>query len=175
MLETPTFGKYGREERTLTFEAATPYIVFVYLTILFGAWFALTNYLNDHRIYFLTGLAVILAGIWANLSMTRIRFDLRNRTYRRRQGPGIIGQKLWTGTIDEIDAIVVLREDSLRGPRFHIVIYWKQQRCPLMALESEFTANPAKIFAKAQRYSASLRLPLYDNTSFASPSPIPIF
>lgn len=175
MLETPTFGKYGREERTLTFEAATPYIAFVYLTLLFGSWLALTSFLNQHQVYFLTGLAVILAAIWANLSMTRIRFDLKTRSYRRRQGPGIIGQKLWTGSIDEIDAIVVLREDSMKGTRFHIVIYWKQQRCPLMALESEFTGNPSRIFAKAQRYSASLQLPLYDNTSFASPNPIPVF
>ena len=134
--------------------------------------------------FLLIGLAVCLSGLWANLSLIRIRFDFRNRMYRRRQGPGFV-PKLWQGSIDDLDALVVVAEASLIAPgsyRYHLVLHWKGNRAPLMVLESEVRASPGGpqiggqlLVAKATKYAGSLKLPVYDNTHYLSPCPVAVF
>jgi hypothetical protein len=132
----------------------------------------------------LISLAVCFAGIWANLSLVRIRFDLRTRAYRRRQGPGLI-PRLWQGSIDDLDALVVIAETSLIAPgsfRYHLVLHWKNKMTPLMVLESEVRVSPGGpqagghfLVAKATKYGQKMGIAVYDNTHFISPCPVTAF
>lgn len=184
MLETPTRGRYHREEKFLVFEPEPMYLTLVYACIGCGGAAVLYG-LGTGQLYFsFVGGMVLFAGLWANLSLIRIRFDVKNRTYRRRQGPGFI-PRLWQGSVDELDALVVLAEPSMVSPgavRYHLVLHWKQHRAPLMVLESEVRVPGGTLqmggqylVAKATKYGDSLKLPVYDNTHFASPCPVTVF
>lgn len=181
MLETPITGRYTREEKQLIFEPYAPYMGLVYACIGGGALFFL---IGGNEIVKFTGAAVALAGTWAYFSVVRIVFDLRSKMYRRRQGPGFI-PRLWQGQIAELDALVVIAEPSMVSPgvvRYHLVLHWKQRRAPLMVLESVPIRSTGNLHldgrgmvAKAMRYGQSLGVPVYDNTHFASPCPVPVF
>ena len=185
MLETPTRGRFFKEERFLVFEPEPTYLTLVYLCIGCGGVGFTYGLLvmQDYGIAILC-LAVFLSGLWANLSLVRIRFDIRNRTYRRRQGPGLI-PRLWTGSIDELDALVVVAEPSLIAPgsaRYHLVLHWKNNRAPIMVLESEIRVSPGNLqyggqhlVAKATKYSSSMKIAVYDNTHYASACPVTVW
>jgi hypothetical protein len=185
MLETPTFGRFYKEERFLVFEPPKPYFILVYGCIALGGLGILYGMFTSGAWWFsFVGLMVLCAGIWANFSLVRIRFDIKNRTYKRRQGPGFI-PRLWQGTFDEIDAIVVLAEPAISHPgavRYHMVMHWKPGRAPLMVLESELyfsgghlQAGAGPMLAKAAKVSQTMRLPMFDNTHFASRCPVSVF
>lgn len=184
MLETPISGRYGREERFLTFEPAVPYMALVYACVWGGGFFGLSGLLGGSMTAFLLWGAVCLAGIWAHFSVPRIRFDTRTKQYRRRQGPGLI-PRLWTGSTSDLDAIVVLAEPSLLNRsivNYYLVLHWKQQRAPLMVLEKSVVhstgnmqADGQGMVARAVKYGNSLELPVYDNTHFPSPCPVSAF
>lgn len=182
MLETPTRGRFYKEERFLVFEPEPLYLGLVYSCIGGGALAWVYGLTQGSWWFIMVGVMVLVAGLWANLSLVRIRFDLKNRTYRRRQGPGLI-PRLWQGTIDELDAVVVVASPSLMAPgavNYHVVLHWKQHRAPLMVLETE-TRNPMgspqmagqPSVVRATKYAASMRLPIYDNTHFISSCPVP--
>ncbi len=184
MLETPTRGRFLKEERFLVFEPEPMYLTLVYLCIGCGGTSFLYGIVERDMGFLLIGLAVCLSGIWANLSLVRIRFDLKSRTYRRRQGPGLI-PRLWQGSIDEIDAVVVIAETSIIAPgsyRYHLVLHWKQNRAPLMVLESEVRVGPGgpqsggqTLVAKATKIAKSMNIAVYDNTHYLSPCPITVW
>lgn len=183
MLETPTWGKFYKEERFLVFEPGIQYLALVYLCLIGGPLAAIYGKFQGDSWYQFVGLMVGGAGFWANLSLVRIRFDLKSRLFRRRQGPGFI-PKLWVGSIDELDALVILAENSVNsgGTRYHLVLHWKNQRAPLMVLETDtrmlYQDNQGPkplILSRAIKYSKALNLPLYDNSHFVSPCPVPIF
>ena len=184
MLETPISGRYAREERYLTFEPALPYMALVYGCVYAGGFFALSAVIGgSYQAAILWG-AVCLAGIWAHLSVPRIRFDTKTRQYRRRQGPGFI-PRLWTGPTTDLDAIVVIAEPSVlnrSSVNYYVVLNWKQQRAPLMVIEKQTILSSGHLqmdgrgmVAKAVKYGQSLGVPVYDNTHFPSPCPIPVF
>ncbi len=184
MLETPTRGRFHKEERFLVFEPEPLYLMLVFACIGCGtAAFFYGMFVHDMW-FLLVGLSVGLSGLWANLSLVRIRMDLKSRTYRRRQGPGFI-PRLWQGSIDELDALVVVAEASMIAPgsfRYHLVLHWKHNRAPLMVLESEVRASPAgpqvggtMLVAKATKYASSMKVPVYDNTHYLSPCPITVW
>lgn len=184
MLETPTRGRFYKEERFLVFEPEPMYLTLVFACIGCGGAAALFGLVARDSWFLFVGIAVFLSGLWANLSLVRIRFDLKNRTYRRRQGPGLI-PRLWQGSIDELDALVVVAEASVISPgsfRYHLVLHWKQHRAPLMVLESEMRVSmggPQQggqlLVSKATKYAMSMRLPIYDNTHYVSACPIPVW
>jgi hypothetical protein len=183
MLETPTWGKFYKEERFLVFEPGIQYLALVYLCLGGGSLAVLYGLFRFDPYYFFVGGMVAAAGFWANLSLVRIRFDLRSRLFRRRQGPGLI-PRLWAGSIDELDALVVLAENStnLGHVRYHLVLHWKSHRAPLMVLETDprviqhdHGGQQPLVLVRALKYSKALGLPLYDNTQFMSPCPVPIF
>ena len=184
MLETPTRGRFVKEERFLVFETEPLYLILVFASIGCGAAAFLFGIIASDMWFTLVGLAVLLSGLWANLSLVRIRFDLRNRSFRRRQGPGLI-PRLWQGSVDELDALVVIAEASLIAPgafRYHLVLHWKNNRAPLMVLESEVRASPGgpqmggiMLVAKATKYGSSMKVPVYDNTHYLSSCPITVW
>jgi hypothetical protein len=145
---------------------------------------SLFGFFNKDFQFFWVGLAAFISGIWANMSLVRIRFDLKSRTYRRRQGPGLI-PRLWQGSIDELDALVVIAELSVIAPgsfRYHLVLHWKQHKAPLMVLESEIRASnggPQQggqyLLSKATKYAMSMRLPVYDNSHYVQSCPVPVW
>jgi hypothetical protein len=93
--------------------------------------------------------------------------------------------KLWQGSIDELDALVVVAEASMIAPgsyRYHLVLHWKGNRAPLMVLESEVRASPTgpqmggqALVAKATKYASSMKIPVYDNTHYLSPCPVAVW
>jgi hypothetical protein len=184
MLETPTAGRFYKEDRFLVFEPPQVYMSLVYGCIGGGAIAFVYGHFFAGWWWQMVGAMVCLAGLWANVSLVRIRFDMKNRTYRRRQGPGFI-PRLWQGSFDELDALVVLAEPSVAqsgAVRYHMVLHWKPGRAPLMVLESEMRfsygdlrAGGQSMLAKANRVSVAMRLPLYDNTHFPSKCPISVF
>lgn len=184
MLETPTRGRFYKEERFLVFEPEPLYLTLVFACIGCGGAAALFGFVAQDFQFLWIGIAVFLSGMWANLSLVRIRFDLKARTYRRRQGPGLI-PRLWQGSVDELDALVVIAETSLIAPgsyRYHLVLHWKQHRAPLMVLESEIRPSiggPQQggqlLVSKATKYAASMQLPVYDNTHYVSACPVSVF
>ncbi|HLO98505.1 MAG TPA: hypothetical protein VK171_07915 [Fimbriimonas sp.] len=176
MLETPTRGRYSRE-RYLVFEPEPVYMILVYGCIAGGLGFLAIGY------HSWIPAAVALSGIWAHFSVVRMRFDLRNRTYIRQQGPGFIPRR-WRGSIDDLDAVVVIAEPSVTSStvRYHLVLHWKQGRAPLMVLETQVMPMPPHLqmggqalVARANQFGQSLKLPVYDNTHFPSKCPIPVF
>jgi hypothetical protein len=184
MLETPTRGRFYKEERFLVFEPEPMYLTLVYACIGCGGVSFFFGLVERDMWFLLVGLAVLLSGLWANLSLVRIRFDLKSMTYRRRQGPGLV-PRLWHGTVDELDALVVVAEPSLIAPgsfRYHLVLHWKEHRAPLMVLESELRASPGGpqmggqyLVAKATRYASSMKIPVYDNSHYLSPCPVTVW
>ena len=184
MLETPISGRYAREERYLTFEPAMPYMALVYGCVWGGGFFSLSAFMGGSIQAALLWGAVCFAGVWAHFSVPRMKFDLRTKQFRRRQGPGFI-PRLWAGPTTDLDAIVVLAEPSLltrSSVNYYIVLHWKQQRAPLMVLEKQTIVSTGHLqmdgrgmVAKAIRYAQSIGIPVYDNTHFSSPCPVPIF
>ena len=160
------------------------YLTLVYVCIGCGAASAGFGVVVRDFQFLWIGLAVFLSGMWANLSLVRIRFDLKSRTYKRRQGPGLI-PRLWQGSVDELDALVVIAETSLIAPgafRYHLVLHWKQNKAPLMVLESEVRASMGGpqhgaqlLVSKATKYATSMKIPVYDNSHFVSPCPITVW
>ena len=184
MLETPTRGRFYKEERFLVFEPEPAYVSLVYACIGGGGVAGVYGFLTQDPWLFFVGFAVMLSGIWANLSLVRIRFDLKSRTYRRRQGPGLI-PRLWQGSIDELDAWVVVAEQSMIAPgsfRYHLVLHWKQHRAPLVVLESEVRVSLGGpqmggqlLVAKATKYARAMSLPVYDNTHMIGSCPVTVW
>jgi hypothetical protein len=122
--------------------------------------------------------------VLAALSLQSVAFDLRERQYRRRQGPGatLRGTK---GTFDRLDAVVLIAEPEpvLGGVTYHLVLHWKALSEPSMVLQSDTRAVPsgaplnhgaAALRDVGMRYARALGLPFYDNAHFPSGNPNPI-
>ena len=144
--------------------------------------------------WLLVGTLLVLAGIAAAFSLTSISFDLKEKVYRRRQGPGLF-PKLSVGSISQLDAIVLLSEPNSRllpgGVTYHLVLHWKvrpetggRPGEPLMVLQSDsrqlVPGQPLNISAQqllqlGYQYSQALGIQFYDNSHFASKCPVPIW
>ena len=87
-----------------------------------------------------TGLAVGLAGVFGAYSLQSVVFDLREGTYRRRQGPGILPATT-KGKIADLDALVLIAEPNARliqgGVTYHLVLHWKEMREAPLVLQQE--------------------------------------
>jgi hypothetical protein len=135
----------------------------------------------------MVGVMVGGAAVLAALSLQSISFDLRERKYRRRQGPGFL-PRVTIGSVDDLDAVVLVAEPNDRmmqgGVTYHLVLHWKGEREPIMVLQQDTrrlrTGQPLQsaaqpILAQGMRYAKSLRLPFFDNSHFASACPISIW
>jgi hypothetical protein len=128
------------------------------------------------------GPAVLLSGVWALLSMEYAVFELKARTYSRREGKGLF-KRARHGPLSELDAVVVYCENYPFAPQvvvYRTVIHWKQAAVPLLVTERQQTSVPpgsplnassGAIVHRAQTYARALGVTLYDNTHFHTPPP----
>jgi hypothetical protein len=195
MLETPLYGRFVGENRRLVFAPTGPYhalvrasviggFVMAVLGLAFGVGFVNLPFYPAWWLYL--GLAVAGAGALGALSLRSVVFDLRERTYRRREGPGLFPATS-RGSINELDAIVLIAEPNARllmgGVTYHLVLHWKGARLHPLVLQQDtrvlpggqpLNAGSAQLLQLGMRYAAALGLPIYDNSHFPSKNPFPI-
>ena len=195
MLETPLYGRFIGENKKLVFGPVGPYIVLVRTCVIGGALAALMGavapelgvQLPEYPLWWIfTGGMVCLAGVLAAWSLQLVVFDLKERVYRRRQGPGMFRQTT-RGRLSDLDAVVLISEPNTRllqgGITYHLVLHWKYKKEPPMVLQQDTrvvpTGQPMNIAAgpihqRGVAYAKALGLPFYDNSHFPSPNPVPI-
>lgn len=196
MLETPLYGKFQREDTRLIFGPPAPYTILVracvaggaammgYGLIAGGTGMATPMYPGW---WVFIGLLVVGAGTMAALSLQSMVFDLREKTYVRRQGPGFL-PRTTRGSTASLDAIVAISEPNSRmlqgGVTYHLVLHWKGESEPIMVLQQDTRVLPpgqplnlgaANLLQRGDRYARALGLQFYDNTHFASKCPVPIW
>jgi hypothetical protein len=133
------------------------------------------------------GASVMVAGVGAALSLQTIAFDLRERIYRRRQGPGFF-PRFTRGRLDDLDAIVVLAEHNAGAippsVTYHVVLHWKAGKEPIIVLQKDtrflssgqpLNAQAGPIIQLAGRYAQALGIKFFDNTYFSSVCPVPFW
>jgi hypothetical protein len=192
MIETPLVGRFYGEGRRLTFGAPAIYHALVRATGIAGAVMFLAPHLPIPLPLYdawwtAVGAMLLVAAFGAAFSLQSIVFDLRERIYRRRQGPGFF-PRFSRGRLDDLDAIVVTAElNQISLPpsvTFHVALHWKGAREPLMVLERDtrtFSANQplnahaGAILQSAMRYSQALGIKFFDNSYYPSPCPVPIW
>lgn len=128
------------------------------------------------------GPAVFLSGVWAALSMEYAVFDLKAKTYVRREGRGF-AKRTRRGSLVELDAVVVTCESyPIVGNLviYRTLVHWKNAAVPLLVTEREqatlapglpLNAASAAIVHRAQRFATSLGCRFFDNSYFHSPAP----
>lgn len=184
-------GRFIGEDKKLVFAPPHWYDGLVMICLVGGALVAASGLfvrwldgfgLPEWRLW--TGIAVVLAGVWAALSNERMTCDLRARTFHRLEGKGPL--KRWTrGRLNDLDAVVLLSEAKIlpTGPVvvYRIVLHWKGSRMPLLVVGQSLHSLAAgaslnhmagPMAALAHRYSSVLGLPFFDNAHFHSPEPL---
>ncbi len=187
-LETPLTGRFWGEDKRLIFAPPAWYQALVLACLAGGGLVGLGGWLAwDWVPLFSIGLwlgpALFLSGAWAALSMEYIVFDLKSRTYVRREGRGF-GKRTRRGSTIELDAVVVYCENYPLALGqvviYRTVLHWKHASVPLLVTEREQTAlqpgqsmnhGSGPIIARAQRYARALGVAFYDNSYFHSPAP----
>lgn len=137
--------------------------------------------------WIVTGIAVFLAGVAAAFSLPSIAFDLGERHYKRRQGPGMF-QTLRHGSVNELDAIVLIAEPNSRylagGVTYHLVLHWKGEAQPIMVLQQDtrllvpgqpLNLGAQQLLTVGLRYAQAIGIQFFDNSHFASKCPVPIW
>lgn len=184
-LETPLVGRFIGENRRLLFAPPAWYESLV-LACISGAIVWIVWSWTQGFGFNLVAVAVLLSGIWAALSSERITFDLRSRTFLRREGQGLF-KRIERGSLGEIDAVVLTTEVypvSVIGGQlviYRLLVHWKGARLPVFVAERQESTVPAGepmnrfaggMLQRGQRYAHALGVPFYDNSHFASPPPI---
>ena len=197
MLETPLYGRFGKEKRRLVFGPTKIYDTFVNATAIGGGVLFLCSFRGgleefwmglDSTWCFCIGGLVLGAAAWAYLSLVRISFDLKNGTYWRRQGPGFL-PKMMTGKVADLDAMVLIAEPNAAltagGVTYHLVLHWKPHlRIPLMVVQNDTRSmrpgeplqlGGAPLMQLGVQYAQALGIPFYDNSHFPSKCPVAMF
>lgn len=194
MLETPLFGRFSNEDRMLVFSAPTAYHALIRFCVIGGSLgtlyglLAIAGTLEVAAFYpqwwFYTGLAVALSGVLAAYSLVMVRFDMKQGSYRRRDGAKAFGSTT-SGPLSDLDALVLIAEPNSRmvpnGVTYHLVLHWKGGKEAPMVLQQDTRLLPAgqplNIWAQPLRdrgvkYAQALKVPFYDNAHFASACPV---
>jgi len=137
--------------------------------------------------WLMIGALVVMAGILAALSLQSITFDLKERFYRRRQGPGFLPRGTH-GSLNDLDAVVLLAEPNSRmitgGVTYHLVLHWKNNKEPLMVLQQDtrqvapgqpLNYAATQLLNQGMAYARALNLPFYDNSHFPSKCPVTVW
>ncbi len=196
MLETPLYGRFIGENKKLVFGPVGPYTALVRACVIGGCLVTAVGVfapplgveLPIYDAWWVgLGVAVALAGIAVAFSLQSVVFDLRERIYRRRQGPGLI-PKTTRGRVSDLDAVVLIAEPNSLifggGVTYHLVLHWKGQREPVLVLQQDTRPLPAgqpmnaatgPLHQRGMQYARALGVPFYDNSHFPSPNPFPIW
>jgi hypothetical protein len=196
MIETPLYGKFQGENRRLVFSAPTAYHMFIRATGAVGVVMVLYGLLGPvlgvelplYQQWWLgIGALVIFAAVLAALSLHSISFNLKERIYVRRQGPGLF-PRVTRGSINDLDAIVLIAENNARllngGVTYHLILHWKGQAQPPMVLQQDTRVlTPGQplntwsgpLMNRATTYAQALGIKLFDNSHFLSACPVPIW
>lgn len=191
MLETPLFGRF-QGERRLAFLPPAIYLGLVrgcvgggILMVLYGLFFDVAAFYPQW--WQMVGTLLTGAGVLAAFSLHSVTFDLRERVYRRRQGPGMF-PNMTQGRLDELDAVVLIAEPNSRlmagGVTYHLMLHWKGMKEPPMVLQQDTRVLPsgmalnygaAALLDVGFRYAKALGIPFYDNAHFPSRNPMSPF
>lgn len=192
MIETPLVGRYQGEGRRLIFGPPAAYHQLVYGVGAAGVLFIFlsipSSFLDlPSSWWLLIGCLLVAAAILAALSLQLIVFDLKEGTYRRRQGPGIIPVRTH-GRLSDLDAVVVISETMVSMPgtvTYHVLLHWKTSTSePLLVLHQDtrqlasgqpLNAAAGPILALGAKYAKSLGVNFFDNTYYSSPCPVPLW
>lgn len=196
MIETPLFGRFMGENKRLVFSAPMPYHYLVRGSIGAGAGMVFVGLVEGPtqieagpppQWWIIIGAMVLLAGIAAAFSLASISFDLQERHYRRRQGPGLFNT-LRVGSTNELDALVLISEPNSRipggGVTYHLVLHWKGESQPIMVLQQDTRMLPPgqplnigahQLLSAGLRYAQAIGIPFFDNSHIAARCPVPIW
>lgn len=192
MIETPIVGRYLGEGRRLIFGPPAAYHRFVQIVGGIGALFFFAGLFGFGAVLYpfwfvMVGAMLMGAAVAAALSLQLVVFDLKEGTYRRRQGPGIFPRQT-VGRMSNLDAVVVVTETPKTRPgtvTYHVVLHWKAGVPePIMVLHQDArplpSGQPINVFAGpvlelGAKYANSLGVKFFDNTYYASACPIPIW
>ena len=192
MLETPLYGRFRGENKRLVFSAHSNYHVLIGAAIIGGAGGALVGLASPFlpvpvpvtpEWWLFFGTATALAGLWASLSLQFLAFNIREGSYRRRQGPGLF-PRTTGGSIKNLEALVLHSENrAILGVTYRLVFYWKNRLEPPMVVRQDTRAIPpgaplnygaAPLLAEGARYAHALGIPFFDNSHFSTPNPVPV-
>ena len=190
-LETPLSGRFWGENKRLLFAPPLWYDWFVRVVFAGGVLAAFLGYFLQilpwlyPTWWLFTGVAVAVAGVLGYLSTERMTIDLRQRTYTRREGAGVL-KRVTRGSLNDIDALVIQASENLtpsligRTVIYRLVLFWKNGREPLLICErfpaavpshAAINAGAGMLLQKGQRYAKEMQLPFYDNSHFHSNDP----
>jgi hypothetical protein len=193
MLQTPLHGRFQGENKRLVFAPPEWYFWLIYATgiaaLLFGAHGvdllrSDLPLLNNPPICKLTSALLVMAGIFAYVSLERMTVDLQERRYRRWFGKSFLPGYA-AGRMDEFEAIVVEAQELIgrvgRQVGYRIVLVWKGMRLPVMVVEEvsvsldpgyPLHAGAGATLARAASFASALGVPLVDRSMMSSPNPI---
>lgn len=192
MIETPLYGRFIGENRKLVFTVPIAYLGLVRLCVISGIAVFAYGFFGPmlgmelplyQQWWLMLGLLLMVAGAAATFSLQSITLDLRERIYRRRQGPGLIPSTT-RGSISDLDAMVLLTEQNLGmgGVTYHLVLHWKGRKEPPMVVQSDTRVLPSgaplngaagPLLQKGMDFAKALGIPFYDNSHFPSKNPTP--
>jgi hypothetical protein len=188
VLETPLSGRFMRE-RYLVFAPPNRYLGLVGACF-FGGLILIVTGISAGAYWMFVGTMVTVAGVWGALSLNWLAFDLRDRTYARRDGAAS-STRYAKGSLDELEALFVLAEDRTsfgklmtreRAVTYRIVLQWKGMRLPSVILEQDYRAVPANMplvngaatsLMAAERYGRALSIPVVNHAHVSVSNPIP--
>lgn len=191
-LETPLEGRFAKENRRLVFAPPVWYDLLIVACILTGLGLIALSFFAPAfaplQFYgYFVGTMIAGAGIWGALSNERMSCNITAKTYARLEGQGL-RKRLVQGTLTELDAIVLVSEESLfaipgsRGVIYRLVLHWKGSSYPLLVVEREVRAiasnvpinhSAGAILQRGQSYAQALGVRFFDNSYFSSPCPVP--
>ncbi|MDX2066371.1 MAG: hypothetical protein SFX74_11565 [Fimbriimonadaceae bacterium] len=193
-LETPAVARFAGEDKRIVVGPPLAYLWFVRGTLVVGIAILLNmfGFLPSPGAAWclITGLMVVGAAILAELSLDQVTLDLRERRYRRRIGGDYFGQRTQHGSLDQLDAVQVIAETMTIGQyrqpavTYHVLLHWKQMAAPPLLLHQDtrnlrpgarLNDGAFAVLSHAQRIANALKVPLYDNTHYASPNPLRVF
>lgn len=187
MLETPLRGRFLLE-RHLIFAPPNAYLCLV-AGCVFGGVVLILLGLATGVYWLFVGAMVFGAGVLAALSLNWIAFDIREKTYTRRDGAAH-ATRFARGSFSDLEAIFVLAESRPsighmvtvgHAVTYRIVLQWLGLRLPSVILEQDYRALPpgaplgyaaATSIASAENYARALRLPVVNHTHVSVSNPI---
>ena len=184
MLETPLFGRFLGENKYLVFAPAKEYLWLVAACVFGGALVGVWGVAVQSFYWTCVGVAVCMAGIWGAASLHWISFNLRERVYTRRQGPGMF-PKTTRGSFNDLEVIFLLAGQHLLAGKitYRLLLQWRAHKEPPMVLTQTYfmlgpgmptNAGAGPLFHLGTKAGQALGIPLVDNAHFLSANPVPL-